>query len=205
MLNSYLELNFDVLQAVTGNRYADGADIKLVNLAVIALFSIYKLTTSSGKHLEEVNHVHIVSLMYKLLSSSKESDDLSIGFDRNRDRRKRELTNNKNFKGKSHLRIFLRDIFGFAEHQETATYGLGYNLTMTRNFDDAVLNKANATTNAKIKIISLEWYVPHYTPSLNEYNKLMIQIQQETPTNIHYPERSVFMKEVNTETFGHLN
>ena len=33
--------------------------------------------------------------MYKLLSSSKESDDLSIGFDRSRDRRKRDLTNNK--------------------------------------------------------------------------------------------------------------
>ena len=65
LLNGYLELNFDVLQAATGNRYADGADIRLVNLAVIVLFSIYKLTTSSGKHLEEVNHAHIVSLMYK--------------------------------------------------------------------------------------------------------------------------------------------
>ena len=65
MLNSYLELNVDVLQAVTGNRYADGADIRLVNLAVIALFSIYKLSTSSGKHLEEINHAHIVSLTYK--------------------------------------------------------------------------------------------------------------------------------------------
>ena len=46
LLNSYLELNFDVLQAVSGNRYADGADIRLVNLGAIALFCIYKLTTS---------------------------------------------------------------------------------------------------------------------------------------------------------------
>ena len=37
--------------------------------------------------------------MYKLLTSSRDSDDLSTGFDRNRDRRKRELTNNKNVKG----------------------------------------------------------------------------------------------------------
>ena len=59
-------------------------------------------------------------------------------------------------------------MFGFAEHQETATYGLGYKLTLTRNTDNAVLNRANATNNAKIKIISLEWYVPHYTPSLKE-------------------------------------
>ena len=200
LLNSYLELNFDVLQAVAGNRYADGADIRLVNLAVIALFSICKLTTSSGKHLEEINHAHIVSLMYKLLSSSKESDHLSFGFDRSRDR-KRELTNNKNIEGKYHLRIYSRDIFGFAEHQETTTYGLGYKLTLTRNTDNAVLNKANATNNAKIKINSLEWYVPHYTPSLNEYNKLMTQNKQKTPSTLHYPERSVFMKEVITQIF----
>ena len=190
-----------MLQAATGNRYVDGAVKRLVNLAVIALFSIYNLTTSSGKHSEEINHAHVVSLMYKLLSSSKESDDFSIGFERSRDTRKRELTNNKNIKGKYHLRIYLRDFFGFAEHQETATYGLGYKLTLTRNSDNAVLSKANATTNAKMKIKSLEWYVPHYSPSLNEYNKLMIRTKQKTRTNIHYPERSVFMKEVNTQNF----
>ena len=107
LLNSYLELNFDVLQAVTGNRYVGGADIGLANLAVIAFFSSYELTTSSGKHSEEINHAHIVVLMYNYLSSTKESDDLSIGFDRSRDRRKREVTNNKNIRGKYHLRIYL--------------------------------------------------------------------------------------------------
>ena len=139
--------------------------------------------------------------MSKLLSSSERSDDPSIGFDRSTDRRKRELTNNKKIKGNYHVRIFLRDIFGFAEHQETATHGMGYNLTLTRSTDNAVLNKANATTNAKFKINSFEWYVPHYTPSLIEYNKLMTQIKQKTPTNLLYPERSVFMKEVNTQNF----
>ena len=103
LFNSNLELNFDVLPAANGNRYADGADIRLINLGVIALFSIYKLETSSGEHLEEINHAHIVSLLYELLSSSKESDDSSIGFDCSRDRRKRELTNNRNIKGKYHL------------------------------------------------------------------------------------------------------
>ena len=38
-------------------------DITLVNLGAIALFSILKLTTSSGKHLEDISHAHIVSLM----------------------------------------------------------------------------------------------------------------------------------------------
>ena len=111
LLNSYIELNFDVLRADNSNRYVDANDIRLVNLGPIALFSNYKLTTSSGKHLEEISHAHIVSLMYKLLTSSKDSDDLSTGFDRNRGRRKNELTNNKTIKGKYHIRIYLKDIF----------------------------------------------------------------------------------------------
>ena len=121
MLNGYFELSFDVLHATTNNRYVDGDDIILLNLAPIGLFSIYKLTTSSGKHLENIDHAHIVSLMYKLLTSSKGSDDLSIGFDRDRNRRQRELTNNKNIKGKYHVRIYLKDVFGFVEYQEKAT------------------------------------------------------------------------------------
>ena len=137
--------------------------------------------------------------MYKLLSSSEDGDDLSIGFDRSRDRRKRELNNNKTQKGEYHLRIYLKDVFGFTEHQQVGTFGLGYNLTLTRNTDNAILNKDNATNNAKIVINSIEWYVPHYVPSLEEYNKLMDRIYKKTPTNLHYPERSVFMKEVNTQ------
>ena len=91
LLNSYLELNFDVIQAATNNRYTNDNDIRLVNLGPIALFSNYKLTTSSGKHLEEISHAHIVTLMYKLLTSSKDSEDSSIGFDRNRGRRKKRI------------------------------------------------------------------------------------------------------------------
>ena len=199
LLNSYLDLNFDVLHAATNNRYADGNDIRLVNLAPIALFSNYKLTTSSGKHLEDISHAHTVSLMYKLLTSAKGSDDLSIGFDRDRGRRRNELTNNKNIKGKFHVRIYLKDVFGFAEHQIKATYGLGYKLTLTRNSDNAVLNKADAINIGKVKINAIEWYVPHYTPSMSQQNILMNQIVKKLPTELQYVERSVFMKEVNTQ------
>ena len=201
LLNSYLELNFDVLHAATNNRYVDGNDIRLVNLGPIGLFSNYRLTTSSGKHLEIIDHAHIVSLMHKLLSSSKGSDDLSIGFDRDRGRRQRELTNNKTQKGKYNVRIYLKDVLGFAEYQEKGTYGLGYKLTLTRNTDNAVLNKANAINLGKIKINALEWYVPHYTPSIQQQSILSKQILNKTPTQIQYPERSVFMKEVNTQNF----
>ena len=133
------------------------------------------------------------------MTSSRDSDDLSFGFDRNRGRRKNELSNNKNIKGKYHIRIYLKDIFGFAEHQEKGTYGLGYKLTLTRNTDNAVLNEDTAVVVGRVKINSLDWYVPHYSPNLEEYTKLMTQIQKNTPTLLHYPERSVFMKEVNTQ------
>ena len=158
------------------------------------------MTTSSGKHLENIDHAHIVSLMYKLLTSSRGSDDLSIGFDRDRNRRKRELTNNKNIKDKYHMRIYLKDIFGFAEHQEKATYGLGYKPTLTRAIDKAVFNKTNATAIGENKIQSFEWYVPHYTASLKEQGILMKQITDKIPTELRYLERSVFMKEVNTQS-----
>ena len=87
--------------------------------------------------------------MYKLITTAK-GCDLSIGFDRDRTRRRNELTNNKNVKGKYHVRVYLKYVFGFAEHQEKATYGLGYKLTLTRNNDNAVLNKANATPDGKV-------------------------------------------------------
>ena len=199
LLNSYLDLNFDVFHAATNNRYADGNDIRLVNLGPVALFSNYKLSTSSGKHLEDVSHAHIVSLKYKLITTAKDMNDLSIGFDRDRTRRRNELTNNKNIKGKYHVRIYLKDIFGYAEHQEKATYGLGYKLTLTRNTDNAVLNKDNATILGKVKINAIEWYVPHYTASISQQALLSNQIVNKIPTELQYVERSVFMKEVNTQ------
>ena len=72
---------------------------------------------------------------------------------------------------------------------------------MTRNTDNAVLKKANAINNGKIKINAIEWYVPHYTPSAEQQSILSKQILNKTPTQIQYPERFVFMKEVNTQNF----
>ena len=91
LLNSYLDLSFEVIKRADNSRYANGNDIRLVNLGPIALFSNFKLTTSSGKHLEDISHAHLVSLMYKLITFSKDSNDLSIGFDSNRNRRRDEL------------------------------------------------------------------------------------------------------------------
>ena len=152
LLNSYLDLNFDVVHAASNNRYVDGNDIRLVNLGSIALLSNYKLTTSLGKHLEDISHAHIVSLMYKFITSAKDTNDLSICFDKDCGRRQRELTKDKNVKRKYHVRIYLKDVFGFAEHQLTAIHGLGYKLTITRNNGNVVLNEADATKNGKVRM-----------------------------------------------------
>ena len=75
MLGTLLRLNFDVLNAATNNRYVNGNDIPLVIEGPIALFSNYKLASSSGKHIEEIDLAHTVFLIYKLLSSARSSDD----------------------------------------------------------------------------------------------------------------------------------
>ena len=199
LLMSYLVSNFEVIKRTDNSRYANSNDIRVVNLGSIALFSNLKLTTSSGKHLEDISYSHIVSLMYKVITSSKGSDGLSIGFDRSRNRRRDEFAPNKNIKGKKHLKILLKDVFGFAECQENATYGLGYELTLTRNKDDAVMDKANGIADARIKIDHINWYVPHYTPSIQQQSVMSKQILHKTPTELIYVERSVFMKQVNNQ------
>ena len=197
MLYSYLDLNFVVLHAASSDRFVDNNGISLVNLDPSALLGIYKLTTSSGKHLEDIRHAHIVSLLYKLITRG--SDNLSIGFDRDRGRRQRELINNKTQKGIFHLRNMLKDVFGFAEYQGKATFGLGYKLTSTKIVDNAVLIKGNTTNIGKIKINSIDWFVPHFTAIVSNQAKLSQQILSKTPTELQNVERSVFMKEINTQ------
>ena len=138
--------------------------------------------------------------MYNLITSAKDND-LSIGFDRDRGRRQRELSNNEIIKGKYHVRSMLKDVFGCAEHQEKATYGLAYKLTLTRNTDNSVLNKDNVINIGKVKINAIGWYVPHYTPSISNQAIFSKQILIKTTVEIQYVERGVFMKEVNLWTF----
>ena len=77
-LNSYLELNFEVIKKTDNFIYANGNDIRLANLGHIVFFSNFKVTKSSRKHLEDSSNAKIVSLLDKLLGSVKDSDDLSI-------------------------------------------------------------------------------------------------------------------------------
>ena len=63
LLDSYLDLSFEVVKRPDISRYyANGKDIRLVNLGPIASIGIFKLTNSSGKHVEHISFAHIVSL-----------------------------------------------------------------------------------------------------------------------------------------------
>ena len=62
LLNTYLDLNIEVLKKADNSRYGNGSELRLVNLGLTAMFSTCKLTANIGKHLEDVTHTHIVIL-----------------------------------------------------------------------------------------------------------------------------------------------
>ena len=89
----------------------------------------------------------------------------------------------------------LKDVSGFAEHQQKATYGLLYKVTPTKNKDGAVLHKVVALVESRVKIELIHYFVAQYTPSIQQqgfYSKHFFK----TATDVRYVERSVFMKEV---------
>ena len=63
--NSYISVDFEVVKN-DDTRYLDNDQIALGNFRPVALLSGAKLTTSSGKHLEKVDNLHIISELHKL-------------------------------------------------------------------------------------------------------------------------------------------
>ena len=51
---------------------------------------------------------------------------------------------------------------------------------------------------AKTNIKDIAWYIPHYVPNLENQQIVMDQILNKDPTELHYLERVVFRKDVNT-------
>ena len=121
--NSFISLEFEVLKN-DDTRYADGDQVSLVNFGTVALFSEAKLVTSSGKHLEIVDNLHPINLMYKLLTSNQQTSQLMYGFEESQATRRQELTNNKTEKGTFFVRIKLKDLFGFADQGKITWIGL---------------------------------------------------------------------------------
>ena len=82
--------------------------------------------------------------------------------------------------------------------KKRSTYGLGYKLTLTRK-DEAALDKDAGVDDARLKIDRIYWYVPHYTPSIQQQGILSQLISIKTLMEIRYIERSVFKKEVTNQ------
>ena len=51
----------------------------------------------------------------------------------------------------------------------------------------------------KVKIKSIDWYVPQYRASISQQAILSKQLLSKTPTQLQYIEESVFMEEVKTQ------
>ena len=73
-----------------------------------------------------------------------------------------------------------RDLTVFAEPQEKVACGLAYELTITKNHDNAVLKLGAdagdcSAANAKTVINAIDWFVPHYTPSVEHQAKISKQ------------------------------
>ena len=135
------------------------------------------------------------------LKISVKTDDLSLGFDRDCERRQQALANNKNAKGKYPFRSLLEDVLGSAKHPERGTYGVVFNLTLTGNIYNDLLNKSAAPDvfDAKIVISGFDWYVRQSTPSMELQAMKSKQILIETPTKFSYVEKTVSIKHVKTE------
>ena len=188
--HSYLELDFSVTdRAGAQARYVDNVHIRLVNLGPIALFNRYRWTGSSGKEIEEIDKAHVICLRYKLISSSRENDDFSNGAHRSIEARERELTNNKLTREIYHVRIYLKDVFVFAEHQDNCTYGLGHKVTLQRRSDIHVLScpaqgndAANLALAGRDIIDDISLYIPQYIPSLSNPKLILWHIVSKTTT-----------------------
>ena len=56
-----------------------------------------------------------------------------------------------------------------------------------------------AIADARIKIDLIHWYVGYYTPSFQQQGIISEQISSNTPTELRYVERSLYMTKVNTQ------
>ena len=112
---------------------------------------------------------------------------------------------NKTTEVNYHVRIYLKDIFGFASNQDACTYGLGYKLTLQRKSDNNTLShragtKAESLVLAgRFNIEDLSWYIPNFTPSMSNQHLTLAHIVSKAPTDLSFVKRPTYMKDVTTE------
>ena len=167
--DSYLEIEFVVSDDACGV-FVNDANIRLVNYAMMALFSSFKLETSGGRTIEYIDHCHPNLLMYKLLTST--DDEYESGFVRNQGNRDSQLKGDHIAAHRVHMYMMIKmsDLFGFVNDLEKVIYGLGFKLTLKRNNKDRALYRVNANPGAvandgNIEIRDISWCVPSIDPS----------------------------------------
>ena len=148
------------------------------------------MTGASGKEIEEIDNAHVICLINRLLTSSGDSDDLSVGFNGSIEALETKLTNIEAAKGNYYVRVYLKDVFGFAEHQDNCTYGLGYKLTFQTYSANHVINHppiakdvGNLSLAGRVFLNDISWYVLHYTPSISNQIFLLGQIVSRAARN----------------------
>ena len=66
------------------------------------------------------------------------------------------------------------------------------------------MQKAEASADARIEIDHIHWYVPRYTPSIQQQSVLSNQVFRKTPTELEYVERFSFVKKVNNQNLWNI-
>ena len=157
--------------------------------------------------IREIDIAHGICLIYNLLlPSSRDNDDLSIGFHRSVEVQETELAYNITTKGNYHVRKYLKIFFCFAEHQTNCTYGLGCKLSLERNIDNHVINNPAGAYDAaklglagRVVIEDISLYVLLCTPNILNQKLMLRHVVSRAATELSYSERSSFMKNVTTE------
>ena len=193
-MKSYVNWKNDVVEAAQNSRCEQKDDIRLIDLGPILLCSTYQLTNISWNHLKDSNPAHIVSLRYKLLTSAKDTDELCIGFDRDRVSKQRELANNRTVERKNQVRTMLKDVLVLQNTRKT-TSGLVYKLLPTNNINNAIFYQAEAIVDAKSVIINIHCFLPHHTPFITQQSLSSKQFLSKT-MEIQLVEKSANMKNV---------
>ena len=104
----------------------------------------------------------------------------------------------KDTKGIFRPKTFLKDVFGFPEHYESATnIGLGYRLKKIT--DTYAENHNSATVVAKEAIKVIFWYVKKCTPDKTQQRNLLKTIVSRIPMELNLMTRSVFQKNMNAQ------
>ena len=178
----------------------------MVSLRPIILFRKKMLTTSTGKQLN-LSVPPIIIFLRFLLTSSKNSDDLSIVFQHDPAEKLMEFREKK--------RMVIQELkftLGFFEKYirisrtpEKATFGLQFTTPLKRsNIANLVLHALGDAHAADVLRRDLSWYIPRYTLKTPQQISIGDHFDSRAPIKISSFERSVSVRSIVAENFGFL-